>query len=158
MINLKVFPAQWVALHQLAETKKPCKNSESRVSIALWGCFLLGITLTSFGHARVRVWHCRPCIQSRYPYAVPYTVHMEEIKVRHGAKARNGPLVLILCVSRVTRRGHSVLAKRPGNSVVPVDDQNLLFQKHLWDSLTACDRRAPWKWRDFRQIACAHIS
>lgn len=62
------------------------------------------------------------------PSAVPYTVHMEEIKVRHGAKARNGGLVLIRYVSVVTRRGHSILAKRPGKSVVPVDDQNLLFQ------------------------------
>ena len=62
--------------------------------------------------------------------AVPYTVHMEEIKVRHGAKARNGALVLIRYVSVVTCRGHSILAKRPGNSVVPVDDQNLLFQTY----------------------------
>ncbi len=61
--------------------------------------------------------------------AVPYNVHMEEIKVRHGAKARNGAPVLIHYVSVVTRRGHSILAKRPGNSVVPVDDQNVLFQK-----------------------------
>ncbi len=74
------------------------------------------------------------------PSAVPYTVHMEEIKVRHGAKARNGALVLIRYVSVVTRRGHSILAISAGNSVVPVDDQNLLFQKYLWDSLTVYDR------------------
>lgn len=74
------------------------------------------------------------------PSAVPYTVHMEEIKVRHGAKARNGALVLIRYVSVVTRRGHSILAIRPGNSVVPVDDQNLLSQKYRWDSLTVYDR------------------
>jgi len=74
------------------------------------------------------------------PSAVPYAVHMEGIKVRHGANARNGALVLIRYVSVVTCRGHRILAKRPGNSVVPVDDQNLLFQKCLWDSLTVCGR------------------
>lgn len=63
------------------------------------------------------------------PSAAPHTVHVEGIKVRHGAKARNGALVLIVCVSVVTRRGHGILAKRPGKSVVPVDDQNLLCQK-----------------------------
>lgn len=31
------------------------------------------------------------------PSAVPYSIHMEEIKVRHGAKARNRALVLIRC-------------------------------------------------------------
>lgn len=92
-----------------------------------------------------RVWCTSLCVAIRQillskPSAVPYTVHMEEIKVRHGAKARNGALVLIRYVSVVTRRGHSILAKRPGNSVVPVDDQNRLLLKYLWDSLTACDR------------------
>lgn len=49
-----------------------------------------------------------------------------------------GVLVLIRYVSTVTLRGHSILAKRPGNSMVPVDDQNLLFHKDLWDGLTVC--------------------
>lgn len=41
--------------------------------------------------------------------ALPYAVHMEEIKVRHGATARNGALVLIRYVSVVTRRGHGTV-------------------------------------------------
>lgn len=45
-----------------------------------------------------------------------------------------GVLVLSCHVSIETRRGHSVLVDRPGNSVVPVDDQNLLFQQYLRDT------------------------
>lgn len=78
--------------------------------------------------------------------AAPYAVHMEEIKVRHGAKARNGALVLIRYVSVVTRRGQRILAKRPGNSVVPVDNQSLLFKKNKIPL-----GQFNCLWQDFRQ-------
>lgn len=51
--------------------------------------------------------------------------------MRHGANAENGVLVLIRCLSTVTFRGHRILAKRTGKSVVPADDQNPHFQKLL---------------------------
>lgn len=51
------------------------------------------------------------------PSAVPHTVHMEGIKVRHGAKARNGALVLIVCVSAVTRRGHGILGEKKARKI-----------------------------------------
>lgn len=45
-------------------------------------------------------------------------------------KARDGVHVLIPHVSIVTRRGHSILAKRPGKTAVPADEKNLLSQKY----------------------------
>lgn len=48
------------------------------------------------------------------PSAVPFTIHMEEIKVRHGAKARNGALVLTCCVSVVTFRGSQDFGNKRG--------------------------------------------
>lgn len=51
-----------------------------------------------------------------------------------------GVLILIRHVSVETRRGHGVLVDRPGKSVVPVDDQNLLFQQYLRDTLAVYDR------------------
>lgn len=50
--------------------------------------------------------------------ALGCAVHMEEIKVRHGAKARNGALVLICCVSVVTFRGHRILALKKGSGKI----------------------------------------
>lgn len=46
------------------------------------------------------------------PSAVPYTVHMEEIKVRHGAKARNGALVFNMLCFRSNSQGSQYFGKK----------------------------------------------
>lgn len=65
---------------------------------------------------------------------------MEQTHKKKKEEEKLGVLVLICHVSVETRRGHSVLVDRPGKSVVPVDDQNLLFQQYLRDTLAVYDR------------------